>query len=198
MEYMSTEFAGLQAESDYNNFCSMVGRRQSPVFPEDIAETLWGIPTIFLEQDALEGDAIAYASFENNRIVVESCGYEPRDRFSNAHEVGHFSLHKYLVELGEVYDKHEHFREKQADAYASALLMPKDQLVSFLDSKAGLLDSPEYFIAITQNKFLVSKVAASIRLENLGLIPVENLKRSVWDYERSVDGEREEWGSERW
>jgi Zn-dependent peptidase ImmA (M78 family) len=198
MEYMSTEFAEAQAEQDYSTFCARTGKRSLPVYPEEIAEILWKVPTIFLDKGTLVDDAIAYADFTNKRIVVELCGYEPRERFSAAHEVGHFSLHRYLSELGESYDKHEYFRERQADAYASALLMPASLLVPFIKNNSGLLNSPEYFIAITKDKFSVSNPVARIRLERLGLIPDSNIQRSIRKYDRDITREREGWGQERW
>lgn len=199
MDFMSVEFADKQAGLDYAAFCTRRGRQALPVNPEDVAEVLWDIPTIFLEEDSLDGDKIAFADFTNSRIVVERCGYEPRERFSAAHEVGHFSLHKYLVGLGEAYDKYELLREKQADAYASALLMPEPVIVPFIERHFGMLATPGYLIEITKEKFNVSEFAARIRLENLNFIASSKKVDSLLKkYDSQMDIERQNWVGERW
>ena len=197
---MSIEFADKQAEIDFSNYCAHGGGgSRTPVHPEHVAEVLWNIPTIFIDEGTFDDDTIAYADFEHKRIVVECCGFEPRERFSTAHEVGHFSLHGYLAALGEVYERHEIFREKQADAYASALLMPQPLLVPLIEKSSGMLATPEYLISLTMQHFHVSEPAARIRLENLSLIPSrQHTNQLIKRYERDIAGERQSWSQERW
>lgn len=200
MNYLSTDFADKQAEFDFSTYCAQEGRGyQVPVYPERVAEVLWNIPTIFLDKGTLGGEAIAYADFESQHIVVECCDFGPRERFSTAHEVGHFSLHRYLVALSEVYDRYELQREKQADAYASALLMPRPVLLPFLEKKSGMLATPEYLISITKQHFNVSDPVARIRLENIGAIPSPiRTVRDVKKYDNTMESERQNWSLGHW
>lgn len=99
-------------------------------------------------------------------IYVADESYE-RQRFTIAHEIGHIILHHKVGEtINEVdyrtCDKEFSRKEFQANAFASALLMPKENAVKIWNSLGDIDDFAEYFE--------VSKKAASIRLLNLGLI----------------------------
>lgn len=99
-------------------------------------------------------------------IYVADESYE-RQRFTIAHEIGHIILHHEAGEsINEVdyrtSDKDFNRKEFQANAFASALLMPKKEAIKTWESLSDVDDFAEYFE--------VSKKAASIRLLNLGLI----------------------------
>lgn len=196
MNYLSKQFAEEQAENDLRAFCHQMGysRFVLPVDPAHVAEILWETDTIFLEENTLEGESvIAFADLSKNRIVVEMCGYEPRERFSIAHEVGHISMHRYLVALDERRMKDEKFHEYQADTYASALLMPKNGVLQVLERETGMLDTDADKVSIVSAQFHVSKIAAKIRLETLNLISNPNMGRLVTAYDRNTQASREEW-----
>ena len=109
-----------------------------------------------------------------------------RQRFTIAHEIGHFILHQGQDSLfidekyGAVYHRNvessggEDFREIQANGFAAALLMPKD-LVSAELSKSGFDLGDESALVELARKFKVSSQAMAFRLANLDLIGLPDL-----------------------
>jgi len=112
-------------------------------------------------------------------------GYNPNDplvrqRFTIAHELGHYFLHK--KESSTIfYDKPQilfrdesnssgHKREQEANVFAAALLMPEHMLSSSLEkirsNGSQLLD--EQIIKNLAREYKVSQIAMSYRLSNLG------------------------------
>lgn len=115
---------------------------------------------------------------------VSTIGYNPlesavRQRFTIAHELGHYELHR--KESGLFVDKKfkVHFRdpvsssgidnkEREANAFAAAILMPKHLLVREIrESDFDLAD--ESFLKNIAKKFNVSIQAMSYRIANLRL-----------------------------
>ena len=117
-------------------------------------------------------------------LVIESgigtIGYNTREskvrqRFTIAHELGHYELHKARHELfldeklpvilyrNENSRKGENVMEMEANAFAAAILMPRN----FLDrsiQRTTLID--ETFLTELSKLFLVSLAAISIRTSN--------------------------------
>ena len=101
-----------------------------------------------------------------------------RIRFTLAHELGHICLHSQDVPL--FIDKIEKFnrdgnsstgeilREREANAFAAALLMP-EKLVRDQVETVNTAEGNNY-IADLASKFEVSDQAMTIRLTNLGLL----------------------------
>lgn len=193
MHYFGKQFAVQQAESDLFAFMQKVGPNCFPIDPEFLADVLWQTSVIYLNQGELEGEQIAFALLKENKIVIEDQGYEPRNRFSAAHEVGHISLHRYLSALDEITDKNKKFCEFQADAYASSLLMPRLVLQDYLNKNTGMLENDGDKVIMVAEYFSVSKQAARIRLEELNLIHNPNVHRQVAAYENDKKSERESW-----
>ena len=108
------------------------------------------------------------SSNEEKSIYVNQNDIPQRQRFTISHEIGHIILHHQVGEgefkmvdyrgANNSYDQ----KEWEANAFASALLMPKDKAISVWNN---LYDVDDF-----ANTFKVSKLAASIRLQNLGLI----------------------------
>lgn len=113
--------------------------------------------------------------------------YEPRRRFTLAHEIGHYCLHARRSELRFIDTKEKMSRsesywdahESQANSFAAMLLMPKSLIIS--EGKAILEDSKNRnesgenvdaarFIDLMARKFNVSNVSMEYRLRNLGII----------------------------
>ncbi len=104
--------------------------------------------------------------------------HEHRRRFTIAHEIGHCLLHSketpLFVDKGEkvMYRNldsasGEHQKEREANAFAAALLMPKKLLLQEIHAfENNGLNLTEYLV----EKFNVSERAMTIRLTNLGLI----------------------------
>lgn len=99
-------------------------------------------------------------------IYINSDDIPTRQRFTIAHEIGHIILHHDNLEedfnVVDYRSKSFSPRESEADAFAAALLMPADKTRQVWKK----LDDVDDFA----KEFKVSRMAASIRLSNLGLI----------------------------
>ena len=117
-------------------------------------------------------DKVAHIGYNKNHP-------ENRRRFTIAHELGHYLLHSKETFL--FVDKEEkvlyrnmesssgeHQKEREANAFAAALLMPKDLLLE--EIKEYDFESGKKLPDFLANKFNVSEQAMTIRLTNLGLI----------------------------
>jgi Zn-dependent peptidase ImmA (M78 family) len=144
---------------------------RSPVPVEKIAHNL-GIEVKFeAAEDDLSGALIREPK---GRVVigVNSAHHPNRQRFTIAHEIGHFILHRgmklhvdedFRVNLrdGSVNDE-----EVDANAFAAELLMPTE-FVSRDTQKLGLID--QQGLERLARRYQVSSRAMEIRLTNLGL-----------------------------
>jgi Zn-dependent peptidase ImmA (M78 family) len=92
-----------------------------------------------------------------------------RQRFSVAHELAHFILHKAeLRELGKLNREGDSVIEEQADKLAAEILIPKELVSRFFSSEG--LDSDilnKKMVLSVANKFRVSKSMAVVRLREL-------------------------------
>lgn len=114
-------------------------------------------------------------------------GYNPNDsevrkRFTIAHELGHFILHKINNDMfidkkefklfrNEQSSTGENKMEMEANAFAAALLMPKNLLISEVKKHRLDLsgDDEDDAISILAKKFEVSLTAMTFRIDNLNL-----------------------------
>ena len=117
---------------------------------------------------------IGFNEIENISIV--------RKRFTIAHEIGHYILHRHdqnlfvdHKEFKAMYrdsdsSKGEIIQEKEANAFAAAILMPKDMILKRLDKMTFDLGSDEEdSISVLANEFNVSSQAMNFRLRRLNL-----------------------------
>ena len=132
-----------------------------------------------------------FLAVDKRMIVVNERHPKVQQRFTVAHEIGHYDLHRgdrdstgMFVNWTDYFrgdDKQEvHYRrqfgpadyrmEVEADAYAAGLLMPKTLLEQYLEQNAGKIDlsKPEGTKMVAQ-AFNVSRLAMGYRLSNLGL-----------------------------
>lgn len=126
--------------------------------------------------------SLAEIFYENNEkwgekfeIIIQKLPSLERQRFSIAHEIAHFCLHKDLLRQYGVIDREgvnslDRKYEMEADNLAGQILMPENCIKKVLtdlglDNCFKLEDKSITDIA---KKFQVSKVAASIRLRDLG------------------------------
>lgn len=107
---------------------------------------------------------------------------QTRVRFTIAHELGHYFLHSKSIPL--FVDKVErvHYRnqdsssgevrkEREANSFAAALLMPKNHLIHEIENLQNEFGaSSDKVVRSLAKKFDVSPIAMTIRLTNLGLI----------------------------
>lgn len=113
------------------------------------------------------------------RIGVNASHHRNRQRFSIAHEIGHFLLHSHQPTLfvdgemiyfrdnasSEARDK----REIQANAFAASVLMPEDLLRADLHG-AGIDIQDDVAVKRLAERYQVSPQSLAIRLVNLGLV----------------------------
>lgn len=101
---------------------------------------------------------------------------EHRTRFTIAHEIGHYSLHAkeqpiFIDKTPKVMYRNtasstgEMLKEREANAFAAALLMPKDLLVNEINKAVNHIDDAIIHLA---DMFGVSQQAMTFRLSNLG------------------------------
>lgn len=113
-------------------------------------------------------------------IAVNSAQHENRQRFTIAHEIGHFVLHKrterhfdedFRIDYRNLVSSEATQRnEIEANAFAAALLMPEGFLKKdFLRMEADEIDA-DHAIPTLAVRYKVSRRAMELRLLNLGFI----------------------------
>ena len=116
---------------------------------------------------------------EDNQVIIGFNPDEPvvRTRFTIAHEIGHFKLHGGGESL--FVDKHFYLRdenntsgkrkEREANAFAAALLMPRFMLKQSINSLLGTSKNmtDEDIVKNLAREYEVSQIAMSYRLSNL-------------------------------
>lgn len=151
-----------------------------PVDPEAIAVSL-GIPVDKLPFSP-ELSGVLVRSPERTAIGINKNHPKKRQRFSIAHELGHYALeHKGELFVDQtVLNRRDATsqlavdnQEIEANAFAAELLMPKQMVVDALvDAASANRDvSRADLIELMAKKFNVSNAAMEYRLINLGFIP---------------------------
>ena len=126
-----------------------------------------------------EGEVSGMLLIKNN---IATIGYNPlesdvRQRFTIAHELGHYLLHKSQGELFVDKKFKAHYRDKtsatgeiktemQANAFAATILMPEKMIKEEL-AKSDYDFTDESQFEKLANKFNVSTLAMTYRLANL-------------------------------
>jgi Zn-dependent peptidase ImmA (M78 family) len=151
-----------------------------PIALDKIAEGL----NLIIQEEKLEGDlsGVLLRDVDKTIIGVNSAHSENRKRFTIAHEIGHYLLHKgNPVHIDRTFKVNyrdqssslaNNVEEIEANAFAAALLMPEKLLKQFYNKKLkegiDFEDSDE--LEQIAKDFKVSKQALMIRLFRLGLI----------------------------
>lgn len=164
---MGTKPAGLSNEA-IQEYAELVGEHYKVYSEEGLADVsdllakLGGVCDYARNNESLHirerGDFTIYTPpFSSDR----------RDRFTKAHELGHYFLH-FLYQGGKGEDIHFHRggggrAETEANIFASALLMP-----SVIFTKA--FEELEGNIVNLARRFDVSPAAAQVRADVLGLV----------------------------
>lgn len=155
------------------------GIRSAPIPVIDIAKAE-GLDVIGYD---LGEDVSGTLVIENGKGFI---GYNPshskkRQRFTIAHELGHYLLHytenhlfvdkDFLVKYRRQtsYTNKELFQEQEANAFSAALLMPKDFILKELKSKSTIELGEIELIETLAKVFDVSVPAMTFRLNNLNL-----------------------------
>lgn len=125
---------------------------------------------IRIKHVSLKGDlsGIFYKDEENNSWVmcINKNHHPNRQRYTIAHELGHFCLHRHFKH---VFEDKIFFRggksskvEWQANDFASAILMPEREFRNTVEEDTRKIDE-------VAKKFRVSTLALRIRAKNLGM-----------------------------
>lgn len=119
---------------------------------------------------------------DGGTIGYNAAHHEVRQRFSIAHEIGHFVLHPregqlFIDKTYKVYRRDqrsstgEDRQEIQANRFAAALLMPEELLQREV-ADIGFDLADEIALESLAQKFKVSRQAMSFRLANLGILDI--------------------------
>jgi Zn-dependent peptidase ImmA (M78 family) len=113
-------------------------------------------------------------------IAVNCADAEVRQRFTIAHEIGHYLLHgksdRVFIDSATVFHRDEvaskgtRLQEIEANGFAAELLMPEDALKAEVRESGVHPHLEEELISQLACRFQVSQIALLIRLTKLGLI----------------------------
>jgi Zn-dependent peptidase ImmA (M78 family) len=138
-----------------------------PVDPVRIARAL-GLDVITANLPPNVGGALVKNTGQDPSILLNAADHPNRQRFTCAHELGHYIRRSAHLEAYEYIDYRDSLsstgasqEEVWANAFAAALLMPADKVRSMNE------DSGEIELAL---QFGVSREAMHLRLKNLGLL----------------------------
>ncbi len=145
------------------------GVQRAPIPVERIAETL-GIRVRY----SPSSDGVSGALIKKGKdliIGVNSSQHSNRQRFTVAHEIAHFILHKgdWNLHVDEDFcinrDGTDNLDEREANKFAAELLMPEELLQADV-SRFPFVD--DAVVSTLADKYKVSSKAMQIRLANLG------------------------------
>lgn len=128
-----------------------------------------------VEYQALNGCEATLVGFGDRAIAtIKPSAIRGRERFSIAHELGHWNLHRGKSFRCRVEDPDDNLtsdvaREKEADAFAAHLLMP----AALFQPAVKAMGSPGFReIDDLAQRFETSLLATSIRLADINTLPV--------------------------
>lgn len=102
-----------------------------PINPIAIARDIMGIEVFFVKFSKDDDDVLGLYDFHHKHILVKSDDSPNRKVFTIAHELGHLRMHKEWAESKEYKvmrrtdDFSKDVKEREADAFAAHLLVPK-------------------------------------------------------------------------
>lgn len=168
-----------QVEKRANEVLAAHGIDRAPVPVERIVQA----EGASLQFEAFDGDVSGMLLRHDDRTVIGVNAAHPttRQRFTIAHELGHYFLHDSDREL--FVDRSArikwrdaksstatHTEEIEANRFAAALLMPRDLVEREAERLLPLADSDDDLIGQLSEMFKVSTEAMRYRLENLGVL----------------------------
>jgi Zn-dependent peptidase ImmA (M78 family) len=132
------------AQSKALDLLATAGVTVPPVNPADIAQRILHVPVRFVVFYPTESERISgFYDSEENAIFVNREEFPLRQTFTIAHELGHKILHEewarsseYQVLLRNPQEQSRDFREKEADAFAANLLMPRFMMDEYYENSA--------------------------------------------------------------
>lgn len=151
-------------------------------YPVDIIRQVAGHLKLVVDETVLEDEYSGFLAVQEKTIVVNARHAPVRRRFTVAHEIGHYQLHRrqnkdknVFIDRTVYYRKEEaedmdYQMEMQANAYAAGLLMPEVLLDEYLEKHPRLDLSRRDDIKTLADEFDVSRPAMEWRLRNLGFL----------------------------
>ena len=168
----------------------MLEKTRALAQPVDLGQVLDELE-LELRVRPMEEEYSGFLAVDKRVIVVNKLHPAVRRRFTIAHEIGHYDLHRrdqdttnvFIDRTAYFHNEHEvYFRrdqlgaadyrmEMEANAYAAGLLMPRELLERYLDQHSDKIDlSKSESIRVIAEEFDVSRIAMGYRLHNLGFI----------------------------
>ena len=133
---------------------------------------------IELIKKEFENDISGLLAISNNKVIISFNQKEDpkRNRFTVAHELGHFFLHSnnqpfFVNKMPKIMYRNnnsstgEDLKEREANAFAASILMPKELISEEIQKCTS---SGEATIKQLAKTFKVSEQAMTFRLSNLG------------------------------
>lgn len=172
------EDARRRAASRATRLLKDAGVDRAPVDVETLAARFGVSVTYERFDDATSGIVVRKGS---GAVIGVNANHHPnRQRFTIAHELGHYFLHEeqggvfvdeYLVQFrsDRTSDESLHLTETEANAFAAELLMPASLLEDDLE-RGPVEKSDERAISWLATRYGVSQQAMTIRLTTLGLL----------------------------
>lgn len=159
----------------------------APIDIDAIASML-GIDVVY-DNSLVGKDIVGKIEFNDNKPVISvnpaENNYEPRRRFTLAHEIGHYCLHssppKSFLDTKKCMNRNESYWDKyesESNSFAAQLLMPKTLIIKrgkeiaselLKDSKDSKIPRSE-FVAQMSNAFKISNPSMEYRLKNIGIL----------------------------
>ena len=182
---ITTEDIELAAEILLEQYRTSSKRERFPVLAENIAEQFLGY-SIDITNEGLFSNPklLGGLSFETSTIFVNASieEHEGRYNFTVAHEIGHHVLHKAIYSKNlDAKDKllcrevsTKPLVEQQADRFAAALLMPRNEIIeAVVDQKPASIYEALKLAKSVQGSLKIENVSTSAiinRLKDLNLI----------------------------
>ncbi len=123
---------------------------------------------IRIRREAMPDETSGYLKRMNDHWVVgvNNLHHSRRQRFTMAHELGHFVLHQkngreFIDKVLYRNNLDSNLEEVEANAFAAELLMPEDDFRHYLSDKSNQIEDISTY-------FNVSALAVRIRAKNLG------------------------------
>ena len=131
-DYQRAEREALRLLKDY-------GFTEPPVNPRLVAYAL-EVKVTFVRFSGKENEISGFFDYDDNEIVVNEEEFPLRQTFTIAHELGHKLLHdewaksaSYRVLPRDTSQQSKDSHEREADAFAANLLMPRFMLDAYMD-----------------------------------------------------------------
>lgn len=148
--------------------------------PVDLGKIVEILQIKILEQDLDDSVSAALVLKENKAYIVVNENHSPvRMRFSIAHEIAHYLLHKNSAKIfienksiifrDEKSSKGVDRKEIEANKLAAEILMPQDAILKAVEYYMVDMNDDEKISALSK-KFEVSEQAMTIRLLKLNLL----------------------------